>query len=380
MVNTHEHFMQLAVQLAKHGLYTTSPNPRVGCVLVKDGGIVGQGYHLKAGSGHAEVNAIRDAGDDARGATAYVTLEPCSHYGRTPPCAKGLIDAGITRVVYGMQDPNPLVSGRGIAMLKEAGIECVGPVLEQACRELNPGFIQRMVTGKPLVRCKLAASLDGKTAMASGESKWITGSAARADVQHYRARSCAIISGADTVLTDDARLNVRAEQLYLHGDSDAFKLATEQTVRQPVRVIIDTKQRLSPDLALFSIESPIILVRIAGHNLENSVVWPHFVEQLLVKEKDGQADLCDLVKQLAKRGFNELWLESGRVLSGAFFKAQLVDELVLYQAPKLMADAALGLVDIPELDTLAQAIALEINDIRKIGDDVRFICHVKNDQ
>ncbi|QBY05193.1 bifunctional diaminohydroxyphosphoribosylaminopyrimidine deaminase/5-amino-6-(5-phosphoribosylamino)uracil reductase RibD [Thalassotalea sp. HSM 43] len=370
MIDSHEYYMQLAIKLADKGRYTTSPNPRVGCVLVRDSVIVGQGFHVKAGLGHAEVNAIKDAGDKASGATAYVTLEPCSHFGRTPPCAQGLIDAGVRQVVFGMQDPNPLVSGRGIKMLQQAGIDCIGPVLEHASQQLNPGFIKRMTQGLPLVRCKLAASLDGKTAMASGESQWITSPAARRDVQSYRAQSCAIISGADTVITDNARLNVRYQELSnVNGSNDS-------DLRQPVRVIIDTKHRLTPDLALFSIDAPIILIRTeleTGHN------WPHFVEQMQVKKANDFADLSDLMLKLAERGLNEIWLESGRRLAGAFFAANLVDELILYQAPKLLSDDAMGLLQIPGLNSLSAAINLNIKDIRKIGQDVRFICHIVKD-
>ena len=347
-----EHFMLQAIALAKKGTYTTSPNPAVGCVLVKDSKIIGQGWHQRAGQGHAEVNALLDAGKESVGATAYVTLEPCSHFGRTPPCAKGLIEAGITRVVVAMQDPNPLVSGRGIAMLEQAGISCTVLVLENAAKQLNPGFIHRMVKNKPLVRCKMAASLDGKTAMASGESKWITGSAARQDVQNYRAMSCAIISGADTVLVDDAKLNVRFNELSNIIDCADFGF-DQQTIRQPIRVIIDTQNRLHPKLALFQSTSDIILVRT---KLENDHAWPHFVTQLVVKsrntENGDKADLNDLLTQLALKNINSVWLEAGKTLSGAFIGAGLVDELILYQAPKLMGNNSLGLFDIEQLNKI----------------------------
>ncbi len=370
-----EHFMQRAIALAKKGEYTTSPNPAVGCVLVKDNIVIGEGWHQKAGEGHAEVNALKAAGSAAKDATAYVTLEPCSHFGRTPPCAKGLIEAGVSHVVIGMQDPNPLVSGRGIKMLEDAGISTKVAVLEQAAKALNPGFIKRMQTGMPLVRCKMAASLDGKTAMSNGESKWITGSEARQDVQRFRAKSCAIISGADTVITDNANLNVRYHELGFAAND-----IEEQQVRQPVRVIIDTQNRLTPELALFNQTTSIILVRTA---LENIHEWPHFVKQLVVKESNvaetkGKADLTELVKQLADMGFNNLWLESGARLAGAFLQSGLVDELILYQAPKLMGENALGLFDIKSLNHLVDAIALEIQDVRMIGKDIRIISNVEN--
>ncbi|WP_052072806.1 bifunctional diaminohydroxyphosphoribosylaminopyrimidine deaminase/5-amino-6-(5-phosphoribosylamino)uracil reductase RibD [Thalassotalea sp. ND16A] len=367
--------MQRAIALAKKGEYTTSPNPAVGCVLVKDDQMIGEGWHQKAGEGHAEVNALKAAGSNAKGATAYVTLEPCSHFGRTPPCAKGLIEAGVSHVVIAMQDPNPLVSGRGIKMLEDAGISTKVAVLEQAAMALNPGFIKRMQTGMPLVRCKVAASLDGKTAMSNGESKWITGSEARQDVQRYRAKSCAIISGADTVITDNANLNVRYQELGF-----AVNDIEEQQVRQPVRVIIDTQNRLTPELALFNQHTSIILVRTA---LEKCHQWPHFVKQLVVKksrvaEHKGKADLTELVAKLAEMGFNNLWLESGARLAGAFLQSGLVDELVMYQAPKLMGENALGLFDIKSLNHLVDAIELEIQDIRMIGKDIRIISNVEN--
>ncbi|WP_068545793.1 bifunctional diaminohydroxyphosphoribosylaminopyrimidine deaminase/5-amino-6-(5-phosphoribosylamino)uracil reductase RibD [Thalassotalea crassostreae] len=367
--------MQRAVELAKRGQYTTSPNPNVGCVLVKNNQVIGEGWHRKAGEGHAEVNAIANAkelGHDINGATAYVTLEPCSHFGRTPPCAQGLIDAGIKHVVIGMVDPNPLVSGRGVTMLQNAGISTESGVLESACRTLNPGFIKRMSQGKPLLRCKMAASLDGKTAMQSGESKWITGSKARQDVQRFRAKSCAIISGADTVLVDDATLNVRYQELGFAKDS------IEQTnLRQPTRVIIDSQNRLTPvlllTLALFKQQSSIILVRTS---LEKTAEWPHFVSELNVSEINGKANLTELMSKLGEIGFNELWLESGARLSGAFIGAGLVDELILYQAPKLMAENSFGLFDIPTLTLLKDAVQLSFKDVRMVGDDLRIIADI----
>lgn len=369
-INSHlnEHYMQRAITLAKKGEYTTSPNPAVGCVLVKAGEVVGEGWHQKAGEGHAEVNALKQAGIKAKGATAYVTLEPCSHFGRTPPCAKGLITAGVKHVVIGMQDPNPLVSGRGITMLENAGITTEVAVLENAAKSLNPGFIKLMSTGKPFVRCKMAASLDGKTAMANGESKWITGSDARQDVQRYRAKSCAIISGADTVIIDNAKLNVRCNELgFIAND------LKETDVRQPVRVIIDSQNRLTPTLELFNQQSSIILVRTT---LENDHQWPHFVKQIQVKERLGKADLTDLISKLAELGLNTLWLESGARLAGAFLAQKLVDELVLYQAPKIMGENTRGLFDIEQLSSLQDAISLDIKDIRMIGADIKVTATV----
>ena len=286
-------YMQRAIELARLGHFTTSPNPRVGCVIVKNAEVVGEGYHARAGAGHAEVNALAMAGERARGATAYVTLEPCSHYGRTPPCAQALVKAGVSHVVSAMVDPNPQVSGRGIKILQDAGISTQTGLLENDARELNPGFIRLMSTGLPYVRCKLAASLDGKTAMASGESKWITSKQARQDVQRLRAQSCAIISGADSILTDNAKMTVRWHELGWIKES-----YPEEQLRQPVRVIIDTQNRLTPKLALFEHDSAIILIRSAIENLPS---WPHFVEQVelpLVSTFSGERklDLLSLLK------------------------------------------------------------------------------------
>jgi len=362
-------YMQRAIELAKKGHYTTSPNPRVGCVIVKDGKLVGEGYHKRAGSGHAEVNALAMAGEKARGATAYVTLEPCSHYGRTPPCAEALVKAGVAKVIAAMVDPNPQVSGRGIKILQQAGIDTQAGLLESDARELNPGFIQLMSAGMPYVRCKLAASLDGKTAMASGESKWITSPQARQDVQRLRAQSCAIISGADSIITDNAKMTVRWPEL-----GSAREGYPEANLRQPIRVIIDTQNRLTPDLALFEHDSPIILIR---STIENLPSWPHFVEQVALPRVENHCgeqklDLRALLKYLAGKGLNDVLVESGASLAGAFLEQNLVNELVLYQAPKLMGGAAKSLVTMPGIAKLSDAKALKIKDVRMLGPDIRI--------
>ncbi len=364
------HYMQRAIALAKKGHYTTSPNPRVGCVLVKNDKIVGEGYHQKAGEGHAEVNAIAQANEQAKGATAYVTLEPCSHFGRTPPCAKGLIEAGVKHVIIAMVDPNPQVSGRGIKMLEDAGISIATGLLETDAMALNIGFIKLMTTGMPYVRCKLAASLDGKTAMQSGESKWITSPQARQYVQKLRAQSCAVISGADSILTDNAKMNVRYQEL-----ADGQQCFSEAELRQPVRIIIDSQNRLTPDLALFKQQSPIILIRAS---IENLPQWPHFVEQVqcsTVKNKSGldKIDLTALLALLAKRGFNEVLIESGARLAGAFIEQDLVDELILFQAPMLIGGQGKSLMQLPTIEKLASAKKLTINDITMVGPDIRII-------
>ena len=362
-------FMQRAITLAKKGHYTTSPNPRVGCVLVKDGKIVGEGYHQKAGEGHAEVNAIAQAGKQASGATAYVTLEPCSHFGRTPPCAKGLIEAGVKHVIIAMVDPNPQVSGRGIKMLKDAGISTATGLLELDARALNRGFIKLMTSKMPYVRCKLAASLDGKTAMKSGESQWITSPQARQNVQKLRAQSCAVISGADSVLTDNAKMNVRYSEL-----GEVQQCFNEQELRQPIRVIIDSRNRLTPDLALFKHQSPVIIITKA---IENSTSWPHFVEHVqctTIKNNVGEdkIDLTALLVMLAKRGLNDILIESGAHLAGAFIEQNLVDELILFQAPKLMGGQGISLVELPAIEKLDSAKKLSINDITMVGPDIRI--------
>jgi diaminohydroxyphosphoribosylaminopyrimidine deaminase/5-amino-6-(5-phosphoribosylamino)uracil reductase len=382
-------FMSRAIDLAKKGHFTTSPNPRVGCVLVsyKDGigQVIGEGFHQKAGQGHAEVNALAQAKVNnltlLKGATAYVTLEPCSHFGRTPPCAQALIDAGVSHVIAAMVDPNPQVSGNGLALLEKAGISVRSGLLEQSARLLNVGFIHQMVNNLPYVRCKLAASLDGKTAMASGESKWITSADARQDVQRLRAQSCAIITGADSVLFDNAKMTVRWSEL-----GELKNNYPEETLRQPLRIVIDSQNRLTPGLALFEHESPILLINgeVQGHvenkvesDLENLPKWPHFVEQVqlpMTQNAQGKLkiNLKALLEYLAKRGLNDILVESGAQLSGAFIEQNLVNELILYQAPKLMGGDGKSLVEMPSISRLNQAKALTISDIRMVGGDIRI--------
>ncbi len=358
-------YMALAIELAKKGHYTTSPNPRVGCVIVKNHEIVGKGFHEKAGEPHAEVHALRAAGNKANGATAYVTLEPCSHYGRTPPCALGLINANVRRVVIAMVDPNPQVSGNGIKMLEDAGIEVSTGLMENEALALNPGFIHLMKYGMPFVRCKLASSLDGKTAMASGESKWITGALAREDVQRLRAQSCAVITSAQSVITDNAKMNVRWDQL-----GELKNSYPKDNLRQPVRVVIDSKSRLTPELEFFSIPSKIIII---GTGLENNHTWPHFVEHITVKSVSGQIDLEDCLQQLAKRGLNDILLECGATLAGAFVEQNLVHELTLYQAPKLLGGDGKNLIETPSITKLSDAKQLSIDEMTMVGNDIKIV-------
>jgi diaminohydroxyphosphoribosylaminopyrimidine deaminase/5-amino-6-(5-phosphoribosylamino)uracil reductase len=357
-------FMAQAFRLAERGLYTTMPNPRVGCVLVKDGQIITEGWHIRAGEAHAEVNALRAAGENARGATAYVSLEPCSHTGRTGPCSQALIDAGVARVVYAMEDPNPLVSGDGIAMLRAAGVQVDGSLLEDDARALNLGYIKRMERKLPYVRCKLAMSIDGRTAMESGESKWITGPKARADVQRLRARSCAIISGVDSILQDNASLTVRVDELGLPNAQDA-------AAKQPLRVILDSTLRLSRNALLFKQPSPILLVHNGSVDAAQCEGWPEFVELLALPAKDGRIDLAALLRELAKRQCNEVLVETGATLAGSFLRRGLLDEIIIYMAPKLLGSNARPIFDLP-LDTMSSSLALKIKDIRAVGRDWRI--------
>ncbi|MFQ3311621.1 MAG: diaminohydroxyphosphoribosylaminopyrimidine deaminase [Colwellia sp.] len=387
---TQDHlFMSQAINLAKKGHFTTSPNPSVGCVLVNYkagiGQVIGEGYHQKAGQSHAEVNALAQAkitnADLIVGATAYVTLEPCSHFGRTPPCAKALIDAGVSHVIAAMVDPDARVSGNGLSLLEKSGIKVQSGLLEQSARLLNVGFIHQRINNLPYVRCKLAASLDGKTAMASGESQWITSSEARQDVQRLRAQSCAIITGADSVLFDNAKMTVRWSEL-----GELKHTYPEEQVRQPLRVVIDSQNRITPDLALFEHESPILLIngvdngkvknKLESH-LENLPKWPHFVKHVqlpLAKNSQGKLkiNLKALLEYLATRGLNDILIESGAQLTGAFIEQDLVNELVLYQAPKLIGGDGKSLVEMPAISKLNQAKALIINDIRMVGKDIRI--------
>lgn len=364
-------YMARAVQLAEQGLYTTDPNPRVGCVLVRNSQVVGEGAHLKAGEPHAEVHALRMAGEQAQGATAYVTLEPCSHHGRTPPCADALINAGVARVVAAMQDPNPLVAGQGLARLAAAGIAAESGLLEVHARALNPGFISRMERGRPYVRLKLAASLDGRTAMQSGESQWITGSAARADVQRLRARSSAVVTGVDTVLHDDASLTVRSHELGLAPD-----LAAHAAERQPLRVVLDSRLRLPSDAKLLGLAGDVLVVTAQpdDHPLALALKQ-NGVRVLSLPNAAGRVDIKALLLLLAEDDqCNELLLECGATLAGAALQAGLVDELVLYMATTLLGSSARPLVELP-LEQMARQYRLKLTDSRMLGDDLRLTLH-----
>ncbi|EZH80031.1 diaminohydroxyphosphoribosylaminopyrimidine deaminase [Ectopseudomonas composti] len=354
-------FMARALRLARKGLYSTHPNPRVGCVIVRDGEIVGEGWHARAGEPHAEVHALRQAGDKARGATAYVTLEPCSHHGRTPPCADALVAAGVSRVVAAMQDPNPQVAGNGLLRLAQAGIEVASGVLESEARALNAGFIKRMEHGLPFVRVKLAMSLDGRTAMASGESQWITGPAARAEVQRLRAQASVVLSGADTVLADDARLTVRADELGL--GAEMTELAQR---RPPLRVLVDGRLRVPLSKTFFQVGPALVATCAAASARDRYQEDGH--ELLAVPGSNGHVDLRKLLLELAGRGVNEVLVEAGPRLAGAFARAGLVDEYRIFVAPKLLGSSARPLLELP-LNRMAEAPELQIVDIRAVGED-----------
>jgi diaminohydroxyphosphoribosylaminopyrimidine deaminase/5-amino-6-(5-phosphoribosylamino)uracil reductase len=355
--------MAEAVRLARQGIYSTHPNPNVGCVIVNGTEVVGRGWHRRAGEPHAEVLALREAGDRARGADVFVTLEPCSHQGRTPPCADALIEAGVNRVVAAMQDPNPLVAGQGLARLRSAGIAVETGLLEAQAQQLNPGFIKRMQQGRPWVRVKLAASLDGRTAMASGESRWITSDAARQDVQRLRARSSAIITGIGTVLADDPSLNVRLEALQLNG---------VEPVRQPLRVVLDSQLRLPPAARLLTLPGDTLVLTANADQATWQTLQSAGAEVALVKTDQGQLDPAAVLELLAKRNINEVLLECGPTLAGAFMAAGLVDELVLYLAPHLMGDAARGLFRLPGLEKMQDRLTLEWVDVRRVGLDLKL--------
>lgn len=352
-------YMARALRLAELGLYSTTPNPRVACLIVKDRAVVGEGWHRRTGEPHAEVHALRAASSQARGATAYVTLEPCSHHGRTPPCAEALIAAGVVRVVAAMQDPDPRVAGRGLALLASAGIAAECGLLENEARELNIGFVSRMTRARPWLRMKVAASLDGKSALDNGVSQWITGPAARLDGHRWRARACAILSGIGTVLGDDPRLNVR----------------DVESSRAPLKVIVDS--RLELPLSARVLDNGGLLVACATENAQRSAALRERGAQILcLPGADGRVDLVALLAELGRRGINELHAEAGFRLNGALLAAGLVDELLLYLAPCLIGDAARGLFDLPALKSLQDKRQLTISDARMVGADLRIVARL----
>lgn len=352
--------MAQSLRLARRGLYSTDPNPRVGCVLVKEGEIIGLGWHKQAGGAHAEIHALSEAGALARGTTCYISLEPCCHHGRTPPCTEALIEARIARVVAAMPDPNPKVSGEGLRLLEEAGISVEVGLLEEQARSLNPGFIKRMSEGLPYVRCKLAMSLDGRTAMASGESQWITSIESRQDAQRLRAQSSAILTGIGTVLADDPALTVRAAGIATCG-------------RQPLRVVLDSHLRFPRTARMLKQPGRTLVLTAVGH----SRAPVEGIKIAAIPTLHGQLDLRAALQYLAEREVNEVLLEAGPILTGAMLRAGLVDELVIYMAPKLLGNEALGVADLPNIQRLADHLALTITDVRKLGGDLRITARVQ---
>ena len=348
--------MARALTLARRGLYSADPNPRVGCVLLQNGDIVGEGWHERAGEAHAEVIALEAAGWRARGATVYVTLEPCCHYGRTPPCTKALLQAGVARVVAAMRDPNPQVAGQGLAILREAGVTVDCGLLEAEARALNPGFIQRMTTGRPWLRVKLAMSLDGRTALASGESQWLTGAAARQDVQRLRARSSAILTGIGTVLADDPALNVRLPE----------------TIRQPLRVILDSRLRTPPTAQTLQLPGSTLIVSAVADPDRQAPLRAAGADITVVPNAGQGLDLTAIMAELACRECNEVQVECGPTLAGALLQAGLMDELVIYMAPLLLGDQARGLFQLPELTRMEERRELELVETRAVGKDWRL--------
>lgn len=348
--------MARALRLAERGLYSTSPNPRVGCVIVKDGEVVGEGWHQKAGEPHAEIHALMQAGMAAQGATVYVTLEPCSHHGRTPPCADALIGTGVARVVAAMQDPNPNVAGNGLARLHKAGIRIDCGLMESEARELNAGFVKRMVLGHPYVRIKTASSLDAKTALSSGVSKWITGDAARLDVHRLRARSCAILTGIGTVLADNPSLNVRGVE----------------TGRQPVKVIVDSSLRTPPDAAI--LQGAKTIVACASPDPQRAAALEAAgVEILCLPGEQNQVNLHALLSRLAQKGINEVMTEAGPRLNGALLATGLVDEWVQYTAPCLLGSAARPLFELAEPADMSARLNWRLHEQRMVGNDLKLV-------
>lgn len=378
--STDHRYMAEAIRLAWRGLYTTHPNPRVGCVLVKGSNVIGRGWHQVAGEGHAEVNALADAARNGhesqiKGATAYVSLEPCSHHGKTPPCAEALIEAGVAKVISAMEDPNPQVSGRGHRLLQQAGIETACGLMQAEAEQINPGFNKRMRTGLPWVVLKSAMSVDGRTAMASGESQWITGAQARADVQRLRARVEAIVTGVETVLSDDPSLTVRPAMwpTPLAGDDHAnFSWPNGFEPIQPLRVILDSQLRTPPSASIFKQPGTTWVVCTQRDKQKMVALQQAGAEVHWVPDRKGKIDLIALLQKLAESNVNDVLVETGAVLGGAFVEQNLVDEWVCYMAPKLMGSAARPVLSLPGIDTMAQVQSLSLKDCRQIGDDIRF--------
>lgn len=349
-------YMSQALQLAEKGLYSTSPNPRVGCVIVHGNQVVGSGWHVCAGQPHAEINALDAAGAAARGATVYLTLEPCSHHGHTPPCAEALVKAKVAKVIIATQDPNPLVEGKGLSLLKRAKIKVQIGLMKAESEKLNIGFVTRMRHNRPWVRMKIAASLDGKTALNNGSSQWITGEAARRDGHRFRARSCAVLTGIGTVLADDPQLTVRLVE----------------TSRQPLKVIVDRRLEIPINAKILHGNGELIFT--AGASEERLIALSKAgARPILLPDEKGDVALTKMIQTLATFEINEVLIEAGSRLNGSFIRANLVDELVIYLAPHFIGDAAQSMLSLPELTNLSEKYKLKIQDLRMVGQDIRII-------
>ncbi len=363
-------YMARALRLARKGLYTTMPNPAIGCVLVRDGEVIGEGFTSPAGGPHAEPNALASVKGTAAGATAYVTLEPCAHFGRTPPCAEALVKAGVVKVIAAMVDTNPRVSGGGFKILNDAGIETASGLMEAEARRLNEGFFKRMEAGRPFVRSKMAMSVDGRTAMASGESQWITGPAARSDVQQWRARSCAIVTGVDSIVHDDSSLTVRIDELRIDNPEAA-------AARQPVRVVVDSHLRIPLSAKILTLPGTTLIAALAPETDKAKAAAQALADKgveviTLPANKEGRVDLEALLQELAQRECNNVLLETGATLAGSAVAAGLVDELLIYMAPTLMGSEARPLFQLP-FSKMSEKQPLIIDDIRAFGQDWRIV-------
>ena len=352
-------FMARALRLAERGLYTTTPNPRVGCVLVKDGRVIGEGWHERAGEAHAEVVALKAAAASAQGSTAYISLEPCSHQGRTPPCTHALVEAKVARVVAAMQDPNPQVAGTGLQKLRDAGIRVDVGLMEEQARELNIGFVSRMTRGRPWMRVKIAASLDGKTALANGVSQWIGGPDARRDGHHWRARSCAVMTGIGTLKDDDPRLTVR----------------DVQTTRQPLRIVVDSRLRITPEAKLLD-GGAVLIATATQDDAKARALKAKGADVVFLPNAQGRVDLLRLTQHLVSLGVNEVLVEAGINLDSALLRAGVIDELLFYLAPLLLGDAGRGMLDLGDLTRMEQRLELDIRDTRLFGPDLRVLARL----
>ncbi len=364
-------WIQQALSLAEKGIYMARPNPRVGCVIVNNGEVVGEGFHLQQGEPHAEIIALSQAGEKAKGATCYVTLEPCAHYGKTGPCSKALIKSGVSRVVFAMEDPNPLVAGKGAAHLLEAGIEVTTDVLKKKASELNAGFIKRMVSKHPYVRIKLASSLDGNIAAADGKSKWLSSKLSRQDVQRFRARSCAVITGSTTVLKDDPSLNVR--------DFDALAISSHlySSVKQPLRVIVDSKAITSTNIKMLKLSGETILATTCN-NQALKEQWNNMGGTWLQLDcSNGKVSLTQLLDYLGQRQCNEVLVESGADLCGAFTEQGLVDEYVIYMSPKILGNKGKSMLTLNNILSFSEHKSVTFKDVTPIAGDLRIRATVK---